>query len=214
MLSFAARRLMLSGLCTAFLALSCVAVASAEDHFLGFRMREFKSKHMHDAAESDKLIETLKTLRCEVKVSQHGDHKDVAFRTQQWKLLSLKSAEQLVSWKKWLAATGFETLRSNAVAKKSAGSGTKSDVHQEVVQYRAVETKTLHIHDAVGATEALAIYQTLGCKAEKVTHGGHSDLRVTCPEWREIVLPNHETAGSWETYLKNAGFETKHEHRH
>lgn len=214
MLSSAATRLMLSGLCTAVLSISCCGVANAEDHLLGFRMREFKSQHMHDAAAADKLIETLKTLRCEVKVSQHGDHKDVAFRTQQWKLLSLKSAEQLESWKKWLAATGFETLRSNAVAKKSNGSGTKSTAHQEVVQYRAVETKTLHIHDPVGATEAMAIYQTLGCKAEKVSHGGHSDLQVSCPEWREIILPNHETAGSWENYLKKAGFETKHEHRH
>ncbi|GAB5406722.1 MAG: hypothetical protein Aurels2KO_49530 [Aureliella sp.] len=210
MLSLAARPLLL-GL---FAALAVAgSTANAADNLLGFRMRNFKSLHMHDEAEANKMIETLKTLRCEVKVSQHGDHKDVAFRTQQWKLLSLKSADQVAGWQKWLKANGFETLRSNPVAKEKPAA-QEGSAHVEVVQYRAVETKTLHVHQPAEAAEALAIFRALGCEAKQVSHGNHKDLQVTCKQWREIVLPNHETAGSWETYLKTRGFETKHEHRH
>ncbi len=211
MLSLAIRRLLLSLLAVVTVATS--SPASAAENLLGFRMRNFKSMHMHDEAEATKMIDTLKTLRCEVKVSQHGDHKDVAFRTQQWKLLSLKSAEQVAGWQKWLAANGFETLRSNPVAKQKAAE-KDGTAHVEVVQYRAVEAKTLHVHQPAEAAEALAIFQALGCEAKQVSHGNHKDLQVSCAEWREIVLPNHEAASSWETYLKTRGFETKHEHRH
>ncbi len=212
MLTIPARRFLL-GMFAALAAPNCTVPATAAE-LLGFRMRDFKSLHMHDATAADKMVETLKTLRCEVKVSQHGDHKDVAFRTQQWKLLSLKTEEQIGSWEKWLKANGFETLRSRAVSKEKAESAAKGAAHVEVVQYRAAEKNTLHIHQPAAAAEALAIYQALGCKAEKVSHGNHSDLQVTCPEWREITLPTHVAAGSWEKYLKDAGFETKHEHRH
>ncbi len=208
---------MLMSLCmTAGMLLTTVSKAVGQEkskQLLAFRMKEYKTVHSHDTAQAESLKKTLTALKCDVSLDNHGGHIDVKWRTVVWKLLALDSNEQVEQWEKWLKDNGFETLHSRP-AKAGSSSPVASGEHLEVVQYRATEWKTLHIHNAAEANEALAIYQALGCEAEESKHSGHTDLKVRCPEWREFEMPNHQSALGWEQYLAKAGFEAKHEHRH
>lgn len=211
-------RLTKLSLCVATIGATVLWASSAnavepEKKVLGFRMKDYSTVHMNDPAAAAKHIETLKALKCEVSSQQHDGHTDVKCRTVVWKLLALDSEEKVTAWTTWLKGAGFETLYSRPVSATPASPAAEGE-HLEIIQYRAPSWLTLHIHEPRQASEALAIYQALGCKTEKSNHAGHTDLRVSCPDWREFSMPDHQAAGGWENYLKKAGFETKHEHRH
>ena len=74
-----------------------------------FRMVKWKRMHGDGSANEKQMIETLKKLGAEVRVDQHDDHSDIAFRAPTWRDVHLAdhaAADQLMGW---LKQQGFET---------------------------------------------------------------------------------------------------------
>lgn len=189
------------------------AAAAAEEGkklILGFRMMDWKAKHIDDADTAAAHAETLRKLGCEVKTTQHNGHSDVQCRTVYWKSLALDTQEQLQQWKSWLELAGFDVIHGHAISSEKATNADGS--HREVVKYRLVDWNSQHIHQSAEVGQLTTLYRSLACEVDKHDHSGHTDLRVRCPQWLEIELPSHEAAHKWQEFLQNAGFETAHEH--
>lgn len=178
--------------------------------YVAFRMREWSVKHLHGAEESKQFLDTLKSLKCEVKSAEHAGHVDAQYRTVIWKLLAMDNHEQADAWVNWLKAAGFETLHAHGAGQKHEPQ--LGEAHAEVVQYRLSDWRTEHSNKAADAAQRKIILQGLGCEVTMEKHAGHTDLRFRCPQWLQIELPNHDAAHAWQQYLNQAGFETKHEH--
>lgn len=174
---------------------------------IAFRMRDWKTTHLHDAEQVAKHEQALKQLGCEIKKSQHNGHIDVACRTIYWKSLALQSPEQLQSWQTWLQQIGFETIHGRPVP-----STPEDAAGRELVQYRLPDWKVLHLHQPQEVGQKTTLYRALGCEVTTSQHNGHSDLKLRCSEWHEIELSTHEAAHQWQKFLNQAGFETRHEH--
>lgn len=90
-------------------------VASAADpvanssEIVQYRLEKWKTTHAGSQSQSDKLVATLKKLRCEVKVSSHGGHTDVNYRCPKWQKLALRDHATAHQWEQWLKKRGFET---------------------------------------------------------------------------------------------------------
>lgn len=82
----------------------------------------------------------------------------------------------------------------------------------EVVQFRLTEWRSQHFEDPAKAKQVHDSLAQLGCEAKTDNHGGHIDVTYRCPEWRSLQAATHDSAHSWETWLKQAGFETSHKH--
>lgn len=177
--------------------------------YVAFRMEKWTSRHLSasDATEHEQL---LKKLGCEVKTAQHDGHMDVTARTIFWKVLEVDSHDKAHGWVTWFQKSGFETIHGHKV-------GTHQHVADdgkvlEIVQYRLADWKSQHIHKTEEMTQLLALTRGLGCEVQSNSHNGHTDVKMRCPEWMEIELNNHEAAHSWQKFLNDLGFETKHEH--
>ena len=81
---------------------------AAAQELVEYRLEKWKTTHA-EGDQGEKLVETLKKLRCEVKVSDHGGHTDVNYRCQKWQQLALKSHKEAHQWEAWLKKYGFET---------------------------------------------------------------------------------------------------------
>ena len=186
------------------------ATAGAKKLILGFRMMDWNAKHIHDADAAVTHAETLRKLGCEVKTVQHNGHSDVQCRTVYWKSLALDSQEQLQQWKAWLELAGFDVIHGHTASSEKAinADGTP----KEVVKYRLADWRSQHIHQPAEVGQLTTLYRSLACEVENLDHAGHTDLRYRCPQWMEIELPSHDAAHKWQDFLKNAGFETAHEH--
>ncbi len=193
--------------------ISATADSYAEDAadkiHVGFRLANWKTFHIHDAAEAEKQVKTLTALGCEVKTAQHDGHTDLQTRTGDWKLLALDSGEQAKQWSGWLAKTGFEVLHGELASKVAKPTDGKP---HEVVLYKLPATKSLHVHQAQDAAQEQVLLRALGCKVSTSKHNGHTDLSLNCPEWMQVELPTHKAAHAWQNYLNSLGFETRHEH--
>lgn len=84
----------------------------ATQEFVEYRLEKWKTAHA-EGNQGDKLVETLKKLRCEVKVGSHGGHTDVNFRCPKWQQLALKGHEEAHHWEAWLKKYGFETKHAH-----------------------------------------------------------------------------------------------------
>jgi hypothetical protein len=82
----------------------------------------------------------------------------------------------------------------------------------EIVKYRAEKWQAKHIHDDKKAKTISATLTDLGCEVKQNAHNGHIDVKYRCPKWKQMELKTHEEAHKWEKWLKEYGFETKHEH--
>ena len=178
--------------------------------YVAFRSRDWTTKHLHDAEQAKTHEATLKQLGCEVKTASHNGHIDVSCRTVYWKSLALDTHEQAHHWVTWLQQSGFETIHGHRIGTSVAGANATAQ--REVVQFRLSDWQTQHVHESLELGQLMALYRGLGCDVQSHSHNGHSDVRVRCPEWMEIELPSHEAAHSWQKFLGEQGFETKHEH--
>lgn len=187
------------------------AVASGQKLILAFRMQDWKAQHLHDAEQAQKQADTLRTLGCEVKTAQHNGHIDVQCRTVFWKSLALDSSEQLAQWTAWLQQVGFDTIHGREVSAAKPAQGTDGKP-KEIVRYRSSQWRSQHVHQASEVGQLTTLFTALGCELEKLDHNGHTDLKFRCAGWKEIELPTHEAAHSWQEFLNSHGFETTHEH--
>ena len=81
---------------------------AASSEVVQYRLASWKTTHA-GGDQAEKLVKTLKTLRCEVKVGSHGGHTDVQYRCAKWQALALKSHDAAHQWESWLKKYGFET---------------------------------------------------------------------------------------------------------
>jgi len=80
------------------------------------------------------------------------------------------------------------------------------------VEYRLVNWKSMHFHDAAKADLHFKTVKDLGCEAKQMDHDGHTDVMFRCTNWRRITLRSDQGAHQWQNWLKACGFETKHQH--
>ncbi len=182
--------------------------SKAKRVFVAFRMEDWKAKHIHDAAQAKTHADTLQKLGCEVKTNSHNGHTDVSCRTIFWKSLALDSHDQAHQWISWLQQAGFETIHGHKLGQPLASDATQ----REAVQYRLPNWHSRHIHGNDELSQLLALYRGLGCEVTTASHNGHTDVKARCAEWMEVEVNSHEAAISWEKFLKDMGFEAKHEH--
>lgn len=93
-----------------------------------------------------------------------------------------------------------------------AAPSTASVQAAERVEYRCVKWKAKHIHDTKKADTIVQTLKKLQCEVKRVAHNGHEDVQYRCETWKTLELKTHEEAHQWEAWLKEYGFETKHEH--
>jgi hypothetical protein len=82
----------------------------------------------------------------------------------------------------------------------------------EIVRFRLAEWQAQHFHDQAQAKTFVDTVGRLGCEAKTGAHGDHIDVTYRCVEWRSLQAATHESAHAWENWLKQAGFETQHQH--
>lgn len=92
--------------------LSSRAIA-AEREIVSFRLAAWKSAHLDEVNVAKAILDTLKSIGCEVKQQQHGGHFDVTFRCPTWRSIALKSHAEAHQWERWLKAFGFETAHKH-----------------------------------------------------------------------------------------------------
>jgi hypothetical protein len=83
--------------------------AAENKEIVRYRLTKWKSVHTGKETDAKKMVATLKQLKCEYKMHQHGDHIDVIYRCPAWKQLSLKDHKTAHQWEAWLKKYGFET---------------------------------------------------------------------------------------------------------
>lgn len=84
----------------------------AASEVVKYRLVTWKTTHA-EGRQAEKLVGTLKKLRCEVKVGSHGGHTDVKYRCQKWQSLALKDHDTAHQWESWLNKYGFETKHTH-----------------------------------------------------------------------------------------------------
>lgn len=82
----------------------------------------------------------------------------------------------------------------------------------EVVKFRLSDWRSQHFENEAQAKTFVDTVTHLGCEAKAGAHGGHIDVTYRCSDWRALQAASHESAHAWENWLKQAGFETRHEH--
>lgn len=82
----------------------------------------------------------------------------------------------------------------------------------EIVKFRLADWKAQHFHDQAQAKTFADTVVRLGIEAKTAPHGDHIDVTYRCVEWKSLQAASHESAHAWETWLKQAGFETQHQH--
>lgn len=205
----------------------------AEDSTLAYRLADGKTMHLDDAKKASDHLATVKKLGCEVSEGDHEGHGDIIYRCLKWKALTVADDKLAHQWEGWLKGAGFETLHGHAAddhdehtadhehhaeeAKEQAEEhghehGHEAGKHEEVV-YRLPGWVTLHPQTVDEAQELIAIAKGLGCEVREDRHEGeqHGDVSIRCAEWTHVELPTHETAETWQTWMANIGFETRHE---
>lgn len=178
--------------------------------YVAFRMQNWKAKHIHDEAKAKKFEDTLKMLGCEVKNAKHNGHIDVSCRTIFWKTLALDSHDLAHQWVTWFKAAGFDIIHGHVVGTHKHA--TVNGKHPEIVQYRLADWSNEKVANSAELNQLLALYQGLGIEVENLSSDLSHEVRKRCPKWMEIELPTHDAAHKWQTFLNDAGFETKHEH--
>lgn len=91
--------------------------------------------------------------------------------------------------------------------------GTAAHAQEEaVVHYRLVGWKSAHFDDARSARSFEEAIKRIGCETRQEQHNGHIDVTYRCPQWRSISASNDDAAHRWQNWLRQNGFETRHEH--
>lgn len=208
------------------LSVSAVEAQDEKAASVAYRLTERRTTHVDDPAEASQLVDTFKKLGCEATIDDHGRHLDVSFRLSVWKSITLKSEENAHRWEDWLKKNGFETIHAHGEDDGHAGHNhnvlqaghSHDDGHDhghnsgEVLTYSMSRWKTLHARDRNEADQLVAVMKGLGCEVRTDEHAGHSDIVIRCPQLMHLELPSHRVVSSWETWLKQKGFQTRHVH--
>jgi hypothetical protein len=61
------------------------------------------------------------------------------------------------------------------------------------------------------ATQHLETVTKTGCEVKHGNHAGHIDVSYHCPEWKTPAVKDHASADQGTEWLKQTGFEARHE---
>jgi hypothetical protein len=181
----------------------------AHDHDHGketiaFQLPQWKTMHFDDAAKASQHTATLKQMGCEVSQDNHARHIDVRYRCVEWRSLEVKDHQLAAQWEGWLKASGFDVSHGHTAPVVAAG--------PEAVEFRMTEWKQLHGTGSQREAQLINQLKAMGCEVQISQHGGHADIAYRAPTWRDIHLPDHASAEQWMGWLKQNGFEVKHQH--
>jgi len=87
--------------------------AAEGSEIVSFRCVNWKTRHEHNAKQSDQIVETLKKLKCEVVRSKHNGHDDIKYRCPNWLNHSSKTHADAHKLEAWLKALKFETKHTH-----------------------------------------------------------------------------------------------------
>ena len=110
-----------------------------------------------------------------------------------------------------LTTLAMGSLAASA-APSHAADNTVAAAHQEIVAYRLVNAKTMHVDDAATARQYEAALKNLGCETRLDGHAGHFDLTYRCSQWQSAQFASHDAAHKWQHWLASLGFEVSHRH--
>ena len=183
--------------------------ASHGDHdhsgeVLAFHLPAWKSMHFDVANKAAQHAATVKKLGCEVKQDNHAGHIDVTYRSANWRSMQVKNHQLADQWSKWLAASGFDVSHGHSDPAYTKGS--------EAVEFRLVNWKELHGDGSPNEAAFIDQMRRIGCDVRVNKHDGHSDIKFRAPTWRDVHLASHDDADRLMGWLKQYGFEVRHEH--
>lgn len=108
-----------------------------------------------------------------------------------------------------LASRRFSWVFSLAAACWAAAMGGAANAaEREVLRFRLLKWKALHVDDANTAKSHLAMFKKIGCEAEQARHADHFDVKYRCAKWRQLSFRSHREAHQWAHWLDANGFET------
>ncbi|MGV3484850.1 MAG: hypothetical protein ACO1RT_10575 [Planctomycetaceae bacterium] len=171
---------------------------------LAFQLPQWKVMHFDDAAKATQHLATVKKLGCEVKQGNHAGHIDVSYRCPEWKSLTVKDHAVADQWADWLKASGFDVSHSHTDPAFAAG--------PETVEFRMLKWKQIHGNGSPQEAQMLDQLKKVGAEVAVESHGNHSDIKFRAPTWRDVHFADHKSADQWMSWLKQNGFETRHEH--
>lgn len=76
---------------------------------VAFELSEWKTIHGKGGESDSQLIEQLRKMGCEVRVSNHGNHLDIRYRAPIRRALRFENESHAVQYSAWLKNRGFET---------------------------------------------------------------------------------------------------------
>ena len=177
---------------------------SLSGKLVGYRAPEWKTLHTASAEQAEQTVATLKRIGCEVDASNHGDHVDVKFRCPEWRSMKVKTHALQAQWSSWCENQGLETVVVNPAP----------NTKRPTVSFQMAKARTVHLHDQAAAQKILNTLTLVGCDISTKDHADHTDATFSCPQWTTIELTTEDSAHAWQKWLKESGFETKHEHVH
>ncbi len=214
--------------------LCCIALfmAAASAHAseaIAYRLSDWKEMHYDDPGQAAQHLAAVKKLGCEASQQSHGDHTDVVYRSPAWQALEVANDELAHQWETWLKGAGFETLHGHFENHDGHDHGTTGHVGHdhadhshaghdhgpqgaEEVAYRLADWQTTHVESANQLPQFVALMKGLGCEVRTDEHDGHGDVSIRCLEWKHIEVASHQIAAGWEGWLRNKGFEVRHDH--
>lgn len=209
---------------TCCLALVAIANTAQAAESIAYRLTATKEMHFDDARKAELHLATVRKLGCTARMDSHGGHTDVIYESSPWQSLEVANDELAHQWEDWLKKAGFETIHGHTADHDSGHDASDGHDHaghshaghghgdMEEVAYQLRQWKTIHIEDERELTELVALLKGLGCEVRSEGHSDHTDLSIRCASWRHIEFDTHRAAASWEAWLKQNGFVTRHEH--
>ena len=178
----------------------------AHGELVAYRLADWHEMHFDDPMKAAQHLKAVRDLGCEAKQSNHGGHIDIVYRCPEWRQAPVQSHELAAQWLGWLKASGFDTHHPHVSETFTRGG--------ETIEIRLADWKAVHMEGPMAgqSRDFTTALQDLGCEVRQQNHGGHTDLAYRCPIWTTLHMPNHETAETWQTWLRSHGFETKHSH--
>ena len=93
---------------------------------VSFQMAQPRTVHLHDKDATQKILNTLTLVGCEISTKDHNDHTDATFSCPKWTTIELVSEDSAHAWQKWLKESGFQTKHTHVDENPAQNSNVQS----------------------------------------------------------------------------------------
>lgn len=181
---------------------STASAAGDDKKSIGFRLADWKTAHFSTAEQASQAEQTLRQIGCEVEKFDHDGHVDLKYRCVTWKRITVNSDEQIAQWNSWLDKHGLQTMIVDP----------DSGVSCSRVGYQLADSRRVGVGSNQEANSTRQILELMGCQVTVHDNDGRIELEYSCPEWKTVGFPNCGIAHSWQDWMKQMGFATRHSH--